>query len=220
MSKRVEIINNPYMQRLKVLINGKAVSVYSNIEKYIDEPFDYWCDKILESVYEECNGENFSLHFCSRNEETEIMEKIAKDFEYCTHYSSSNFIRSTSLLERLKELNYLIRNIRGTGTPIYTKKILFVIPETLHRLKNDLLELEVKNSFCTVESQVVYVQDYKNHRYYVDTIIIISDNLLVEDYKKRLEIDSGFGIQLGNKKNFLNKIDGFFLYESTEEAVL
>ena len=52
MVTRVELINNPYKQQLRILMNGEAVSVYSNLEKFMDEPFSYWCDRILEG-YEE-----------------------------------------------------------------------------------------------------------------------------------------------------------------------
>lgn len=65
----VELINNPYTQRLQILINGESVSVYSNLEKYMDEPFTYWCDRILQTIYEECNYGDFRLHFSSREEE-------------------------------------------------------------------------------------------------------------------------------------------------------
>ena len=60
MYPEVELINNPYTQRLRVLINGKAASEYTGMERFIGEPFVYWCDKIFEAVYEECNRQPFS----------------------------------------------------------------------------------------------------------------------------------------------------------------
>ena len=87
METRVELINNPYMQRLCILINEEAVSVYSNLEKYMDEPFCYWCDRILDDIYEECNRGVFRLHFRSRREELEIMEKLVRNYPYCVQPS-------------------------------------------------------------------------------------------------------------------------------------
>ena len=150
MYSKVELINNPYEQRLRILINGEAVSVYSNLEKYMDEPFFYWCDKILQSLYEECNNGEFSLHFSSRSEEMKVMEKLAQRFPYCGQYSSSPLIRKTPLTQRLKELNTLVKKSRSSGYRTFKKEALFIIPESLEAFRDDLEDLEVKNTYCCI----------------------------------------------------------------------
>lgn len=219
MGTRVEIINNPYIQRFRILINGEAVSVYSNLEKYIDEPFCYWCDRILDSIYEECNGGDFSLHFCSRKEELEVMEKLAQSYTHCTQYSSSPLIRPTSLLERIKNLNNIVRGVRSSGHHIFIKDVLFVLPESLKRLEADLSGLEVKNSFCQINSRVVYYHNYSKKSCDADTLFLISDDLDIKKHIQRMEIRNGFGIELGTEKIFKEKIDDLFVYESPEESI-
>lgn len=219
MAAKVELINNPYEQRLKILINGEAVSVYSNLEKYIDEPFEYWCDRILDSIYEECNRGDFHLHFSSRKEEMKIMEKIACQHRHCIQYSSGALERSASLLERIKQLNGIIRKLRSTGYRTFANKVVFVIPESLRKLEEDLYGLEVKNSFCQIQSEVVYYQDYLRKQADADTCILLSDEIEIEQCMQRLNIFRGFGITLGDKNAFLTKKGEMFLYSANEASL-
>lgn len=216
-SAQVELINNPYRQRLKVLINGEAVSVYSSLEQYMDEPFCYWCDKILDSIYEECNGEDFQLHFSSREEEMEIMKKIAEKNIHCTQYSSSPLARPISLQERIRKLNLLLKETYGIGYRTFEKNILFLIPESLQKIKDDLLGLDVRNSFCQINTQVIYYSDYVNSKPTSDVTILIGEEENTEKYIECFGISDGFVIELGKNKEFKKKINGLFLYESTEE---
>ncbi len=219
MVTRVELINNPYKQQLRILMNGEAVSVYSNLEKFMDEPFSYWCDRILEAVYEECNGGSFSLHFCSRGEELRVMEKLARACPHCVQYSSSPLTRPATLLDRIKGLNQLVRGVRESGYRRFRKRILFVIPDTLRRLEKDLAELEVRNSFCQVESGVLYYQDYGRKKTEADLVILISDQPGILQLARRMNLEQGFGIALGGGSGFQEKAGGLFLYESREQEL-
>lgn len=216
MGIKVELINNPYKRRLRILINGEAVSVYSNLEKYMDEPFCYWCDKILDSIYEECNFEDFQLHFSSRKEELEIMESIAGNYAHCIQYSSAPPMRPMPLLERIKGLNSLIREARGSGYHTFKKDILFIIPESLQRFQADLAGLEVRNSFCQINAKTVFYADYGRMNGCADICILISDGPVIEKHLRRLGVSDGFGIELGAKRGFKQKTGNLFLYESTE----
>ena len=219
MFTRVELINNPYKQQLRILINGKAISVYSNLEKFMDEPFWYWCDKILDAIYEECNGGDFSLHFCSRREEERVMERLAQNYPHCIQYSSSPLMRPTSLLDRIKELNQLVRGIRKSGYCTFQKNVLFVIPESLKRLEADLAGLEVRNSFCQIHSCVVCYPDYVRKQTDADMVIRISDQPDIRNLTPRLNQKRGFCILLGRKSQFQEKRFDCFFYESTEQEL-
>ena len=105
MSARVELINNSYTQRMKILINGDGVSEYSGLKRYMDEPFYYWCDKILDAIYEECGRSEFIMHFASRTEETRIMDVITEKYDKCIQYSSTPTMIADSLTQRLSDLN-------------------------------------------------------------------------------------------------------------------
>ena len=145
------------------MINGEAVSVYSNLEKYAEEPFYYWCDRMLEDIYEECNQGKFSLHFCSRQEEISVMEKISNSYENCVQFSASILIRPTPLLERIKGLNQLIRENSITSYKCFKKEVLFVIPDTMRYLEEDLKGLEVQNVFCKIEARVMLYSEYERN---------------------------------------------------------
>lgn len=219
MATKVELINNPYRQQLRILINGAAVSVYSNLEKFMDEPFLYWCDRILDAIYEECNGGDFSLHFCSREEELRVMERLARDCPHCVQYSAGPLMRPASLLDRIKGLNQLVRGVRESGYRRFRKNIIFVIPDALRRLERDLAELEVRNSFCQVDSSVVYCQDYGRRKTDADTVVLISDQPGIRNLAGRLNLEEGFGITVGTETRFREKAAGLFLYESTEQKL-
>lgn len=220
MRTSVEILNNPYTQRLRVLINGETVSVYSNLEKYMDEPFSYWCDKILDSIYEECNGENFSLHFCSRKEETDIMKKIVQDCTYCSQYYSSLHMRSTTLLERIKSLNNIIKKAQSSEYQTFRNETLFVIQDSLKRFETNLSDFELKNSFCQIVPRVMFMQDYGKKKYEADTVFFIGDKTSVNKCLQYIKTGKVFGIELGESKGFKGKINDIFVYESTEQTLL
>ncbi len=219
MGPRVELINNPYTQRLSILIDGTAVSVYSNLEKYMDEPFLYWCDKILDDIYEECNQSSFRLHFCSRQEEIAVMEKIVTDYPHCTQFSSAPLVRPTSLAERMKGLNDLIRSKQITGYRTSLISLLFIIPEGLKALEQDLRELEVKNVYCRVASKVVSYQDFQKRPEQADMIIFFADGRPIGECISRLRIQKGFGIYTGNTTTFRKKLGDVFICETTQADI-
>lgn len=219
MKTKIELINNSYTRRFQIRINGEPVSAYSNLEKYMDEPFCYWCDKIFDEIYEECNNDNFYLHFQSRKEELVIMEKLAQDYPYCIQYSSSPLIRATSLLERIKDLNTLIRTAHLSAYPVFNKQVLFLLPESMKHFESDLRELEVKNSFCQIKSVVMYYQEYILKRLNADIIILFSDGKTIEESMQRLNVHRDFGIHIGNKKEFLRKKEEMLIYETKEDTI-
>lgn len=215
----VELINNPYTQRLQILINGESVSVYSNLEKYMDEPFTYWCDRILQTIYEECNYGDFRLHFSSREEELEIMEKIASEFPHCVQFSSSPIIRSTPLIKRISGLNSIIKNVRRSGYHVFQKDILFILPESLREFYSDLNELDVKNSFCSIIPHAVYYKDYSVKRPSGDIVVLLADGDNINDISNRLNVDCDFGIVVSGRKAFITKKKQMFIYETTKDSL-
>ena len=61
MTANVEIINNPYAHKMKILINGNPPSAFSMLDKFLDEPFLYWCDRIFPEIQRELNGGSFTV---------------------------------------------------------------------------------------------------------------------------------------------------------------
>lgn len=219
MATNVEITNNPYVQRLQILINGEPVSVYSNLKKFMDEPFYYWCDKIWDAIYEECNGNSFKLHFRSREEEKEIMQVLAGNCSYCEQYSFSPLVRKDSLAERMSALNKLIRDNKLLGYRVEKRKAVLVIPEGLGSLEQDLADMEIKNVYCQVETVVVRYSDYIRNRIAGDVTILITQDRSTEECMERLGIQNGYAVHLCNRSGFEQKRAGVFCYNATREQV-
>lgn len=216
----VELINNPYTQKLRVLINGEAVSEYSNLKKYMDEPFCYWCDRILDGIFEECNRGDFSLHFSSRKEELAIMQVFANSYPHCVQYSSSLNVRSDTLQHRMTQLNQLIR-MSNEHPRVSSKRVLFVLPQSFRHLEKDLRDMEVRNSFCQIDSSIAYYHEFPIGKQNVDTIILLSDEKAIPEYMSRLSINTGFGIQVNHTgvASFLGKNADMFIYQTTNDLL-
>ena len=217
MLAKVELINNPYTQKLRILINGEAVSEYSNLKKYMDEPFCYWCNHILDGIFEECNRGDFSLHFSSRKEELDVMQVLANSYPHCVQYSSSLNVRSDTLQQRMKQLNQLIRN-SNEHPHVSSKRVLFVLPESFRYLEEDLRNMEVRNSFCQINSRIAYYHEFPIENRSVDVTILLSDEKDVFEYISKLSIDAGFGIQVNRAgvTSFLGKNANTFIYQTTD----
>ena len=216
----VILTNNSYTQELSILLNGEAVSEFSTLRSFMDEAFVYWCDKILDEIYNECNGRDFILHFASRQEEINIMEVIAKKFPHCSQFYAHRTQYAESLQARILSLNQILRQSSEANLVFYRKRILFVIPNSLlHRLEKDLSGMDVQNSFCKLEAHVISYQDYLNSQTDSDVIFIISND---DNSFSRLNLNSGFVIKLlsGQERNsFVEKQRNVFIYEPTEDLL-
>lgn len=221
MYPEVELINNPYTQRLRVLINGKAASEYTGMERFIGEPFVYWCDKIFEALYEECNRQPFSLCFSSREEERAVMEKLSEDCKYCVQYSGIPLVRDTPLLERMKSLNKLVRGFRSSDYHTFQHTAMFVLPPSLYSLERDLLDMEVKNSFCRVTPEVLRLDDFARYTPRADSIFFIGDAAAVERFWRTNSEKADFIIRLTDipSHSFSEKRGRSYVYDSGSDAV-
>ena len=187
----------------------------------MDEPFQYWCDKILSEIYEECNRSPFMLHFSSRQEERHVMEVLAGEYPHCMQYSSSSTQRPDSLQKRMMDLSRSLKENPNVRVKKLSRSVLFVIPESLRSLENELLSMEVVNSFCNIESCVTYYQEYYRAHDSSDFLFLISDEKDVKDIMSRLNIGHDFGLQIvpSGKSSFLTKDGKMFIYRTTKEEL-
>lgn len=217
---KVEIINNPYICRMSILINGKSVSMYSNLEKYINEPFRCWCDKILNNIYEECNCEPFSLYFSSRDEEVLIMKKIAESYSFCIQFVSIPLKKATPLIERIRNLNKIIKTQDFNDLHKQSRNLKCVISESLKKYENDFAEvMNIKNAYCSINTDVIYAEDIKNITADVDIIFLIGNSSFIEKkigYVKKYS-DRVFVIEIKEKTQFQKKEENIYYFESTEQ---
>lgn len=212
---RVDIINNPYLQRLQILIDGEAVSIYSGLEKFMDEPFVYWCDKILPAIYVELNSSSFSLHFKSSKEEADIMEIIASQTPYCTQYTSSGFVRKTTLVERMAKLNDLIKVNALTGYRRQNCVAVFVVPEKMSSLCSEFKQIEIKNLYCNVEVIAITYNEFLQNPIKSDVTFIVCEKGNEKASIGKLSVHQGFLISIGQENRFTQKTDEVLYYETT-----
>ena len=218
MAINVEITNNPYIQRVQILINGEAVSVYSNLEKFMNEPFCYWCDKILDAIYEECNYSSFKLHFRSRDEELSVMSVLAGNYPHCEQYTSSPLVRKEPLNQRMSALSKLIRKNSLSGYRTQKRKAVIVVPEGMGALEAELSGIEIKNVYCQIDAQVVHYGDYLRRSPLGDVTMLVSKEKSTEECLLKLDIWNGFAIHIGKRSGFVEKKSGVFCYEATEDS--
>ena len=217
MSAKVEIVHNPYRKSLQVLINGQPVSGYSRLQQFNGECFVNWCDRILDAVSEECNGDSFALHFTSGQEERRVMEKLAVGCPRCVQYVSHPHQRDMALTERMRQLNTLLKGAGGTGYHVFRKKVLFLLPEGLAHLKNDLQEMEVRNSFCQLDAFVMDHAAYRRCPQAADAVFLLCLPGQAGQAAQRLSVPAGFVLEIGEDTGFDRKADGLFFYGTSEE---
>ena len=216
----VDLSNNPYLQRLSILIDDKNIPPYSDLYQYMNASFVEWCDCILDKIAEHLNGEHFMLTFSSSMEEMLVMQTIAMKNPYCDRYISKVTIRDIPTATRLKKLHQLIREKKIQGYEFQKLNALFVL-DGLDSLKDELLNLDVKNSFCTLQTDIMSLKDYNpNHThelFFAVTAREISDDLL-----KIFRNEEGFLIQISEENPepmFNEKIGRLFAFQTNRESL-
>ena len=212
----VKIVNNSYTQRCSISFNGVSLSEYSSLRKYIDEPFHYWCDKILDKIYDECNNKNFILNFISRQEELNIMYVLANNYSFCKNITCSQTEINTPLQKRLYNLNEFIRN-NNISIDIIKRQCLFVIDKEYLHIKESLLNLNVKNSFCLFESNVIFSDQLNRNNHSSDIVFYITSSTssnkdFIARYTYILNLDNNI-----KDTGFQNKENNIYFYTCNEE---
>ena len=224
MSREVQLINNPYSQRLSIIIDGKSISEYSNLYQYIDEPFKNWCDVILEAIDRECNGGNFSLTFSSCIEENFVMKVLAKNHYLCQNYSFNPLIRNTPLETRMKNLNDFIRKTKISQYDFQNLHVVFVLPNSLMYLKEDLQSLDIKNAFCKLDIEIIPLQNFSHSRYQSgDVIFTLTDQQPSDEWLKKFSINRNFLIHISDsfleESSFVEKKGTLFVYHTKQDSI-
>ncbi len=219
MPHNVKLVNNPYMQRLSILIDGKSLSPYSSLYQHMNSPFYEWCDCILDDIGKHFNGESFSLEFSSSDEEMNVMQVLASSHDLCTNYISLPLIRATSTSKRLRFLNSLIRDKQISDYAFQNLDALFVLSEELSSLENDIMSLDVKNSFCKLQPQIVSMKNFSQvSNKPRETIFILTKRQLSADKLKLFSNEEGFLIQISDSFSqeivFREKIGRLFVYQT------
>lgn len=107
---QVVIKYNPYRCKTQILINNNPISNHSKLSKYTSEPFNVWCNDILDLVYEETN-EEFKLKFISRDLEANIMKDIANNYRFCRDIVIEEPMINYPLSKRVDIIKNICKNL-------------------------------------------------------------------------------------------------------------
>lgn len=217
MSTKVIIQNNPYMQRVRILINGKPASMYGALEQYQDEPFWNWCDHIIEEVYHECNESNIDLVYIGREEENTIFKRIAEEYPYCS-YQFRPFSVQQNFQQKLKALSVFISAHHfNVGQKHF--KVAFYLSKKYLPLKNDFLNLEVSNVYCEIKPLIYELSYFETTCMSNDFNFIIDEKI---EAKKIANLCSNlfcFLLHIGSENIFEKKLKRIFVYQCSIEQI-
>lgn len=217
---QISLINNPYTQKLRILINGEEASTYSNLVKYMDEPFMSWCGEILDACYEECNREPFLLEFESRKEEMAVMEKLASEYPNCARFTIRKPERDDSLQIRMKTLNNIIRESGETRIHSSEISVIILVPDDMQDWIEDLKEIDVKNAFCNVSVDVKGYQEGSRIWDNYDVGILLHTSPSPQDTLNKLQITRGYSIYYSESgSGFIGINNGVYSYKAGEEQL-
>lgn len=214
---QVKLVNNPYLQRLSILIDGKNISPYSSLHQHINAPFSEWCDCILDDIAKQFNDESFLLTFSSCAEEMFVMQALAAAHPFCNSCVCVPWIRDTATPARLKKLHELIRDKNIRDYEFQNLFALFVVSDEIKMFRRDLLGLEIKNSFCKLQTEIVSLREFwKMHNHSHDILFVLTVQKLSDAHLNQLSKEEGFLIQISDTLSesivFDKKIGKFFAF--------
>lgn len=225
MPHEVKLVNNPYLQRLSIMLDGKNISPYSSLHQYINAPFPEWCDSILDGIAKQFNNEHFSLNFSSSVEEMLVMQTLASNYPLCDRCVCVPLIRDTSTPMRLKKLHELIREKNIHEYEFQNLPALFVVSDEIKTLRKDLLGLEIKNSFCKLQTEVISLKECRqiqNRSHEVLFVLTVQE--LSDKHMTQLTREEGFVIQISDNLSeniiFDRKIGEIFVFYVRRDFVI
>lgn len=128
---RVSLKLNPYQDFNTISLNEQSLSVYSELNNYMKEPFLKWADRFFDSVERELNDE-FDLCVHSQNFEYLFLRALAKDFPDCVSLKREPFELDYSMEERLGFLRQLLTvfsiDLHRQPVTIFLEKGIFMNP--------------------------------------------------------------------------------------------
>lgn len=216
MSIAIEITHNPYGRQTQILMDGSPVSSYSTLKKYMDQPFEEWCDRIFEAIHQECNHGKYRLFFCSREEEIQIMEQLAREDDCCEQFTSALPVQKETLPQRMASLSQVVRECGKGVIPVQRLYAAFSVPRSFgETIIQEIQELEIHNSYCRVETTVS-----KRREMVPGTDVYFRiDEGSEPDWRSQVDFPKGYYIQMGKETAFLGKKGQVFAYRASQEEL-
>ena len=131
MMNKVSLKLNPYKDFNTISLNEQNLSIYSELNSFMKEPFLKWADRFLDSVERELNDE---FELCVHSEKFEFLffQALIKNFEDCTKLTREPFDLDYTLEERKDFLKHLSGEypvtVHQDAIPIYVEQGVFLNP--------------------------------------------------------------------------------------------
>lgn len=217
MPKMVEMIYNPYIPTLNLLINGEALSEYSSLIQFTEEDIWKWKKDILNILYLELR-EEFSITFTGTEADTQVFQAECETFPYCNCFRAKRFLINTSLQKRLGMLNQLIKKNSLSQFEITTINAMFdFMPGTEHLIQ-DVLGIEIENKFCRINISLNQnrIQDCKSENNYF-FVIATSYAEGMKNVHNKLTKNPIYLLLLNEKKDCFEVLENCYIYYTAEE---
>lgn len=220
MYSQVEIAYNPYIPRTSILIEGKAPSVFSELNQYTGMDIWRWKDNILSSLYREVN-DDFVLYFTGTKADALIVENHCKAFGHCLAFKYAVPADNTSLQKRMVTLNQFLNNKGIVSFHHSYVKIFVVLDREFEAFEEDFSSIEIRNSFCDVEFNIVPTdRDIKasgnSYVFYVTNEI----NRLITQDKSHITENPIFILSLGDRPTPIRVFEyGYYINASADELI-
>ena len=149
---------------MTVLLNHENIlSSSSSVLQYVNEPFYVWSNLILHLLYKEIE-EDYILEFYGREEEISALSLIRNEEPHCVEIIGKKFQIDISLQDRIIALNRLIKERKFPVLDVLQFNAEFIGQrEVVDRWKNEIGQLEVRNSFCKVLFEKKDISEYCGH---------------------------------------------------------
>jgi len=221
LSSLVELQYDPYVPRLKILLNGKQPPDFSQLLQFTDEDIWLWSQLILDAIYAEIR-DDFYLEFSGTAVDAEILRYECNKHPHCLAFKETAFTIDEPLQKRLGRLNQFIKK---RGIIDYYKTIIdatFILPQNLQHLIEDITSIDIGNLFCAVR-----IETSKGNNIAFDDgessyLYSLADNFAsaLKPFGRIIHKNIAFAICVGQQERFCGIQDNVILWETTEDGLI
>ena len=220
MSSLVELQYNPYVPRLKVLINGKQPSDYSRLIQYSNEDIWQWCNEILDVIYSEIR-DDFVVSFTGYKSDADLLTFAAKRCPHCLGVKQQEYVVNEPLQKRLGKINQLIKN---SGITSYKKTVVrasFAVSDSMATYLDDIKDIDINNLFCSVLVSLrntAPIGTNENDYFFIITDDIQKTAQQIESYPN--STNPYFVICPGAKNELLDVSEKALFFQTTSDSMI
>ena len=217
----VELQYDPYVPRLKILLDGKQPPDFSQLVQFSDEDIWCWCGSVLDVVYSEIR-DDFYVEFTGTGADAQIMRYECNRHPHCLGFQEKPFTIAEPLQKRLGRLNQYIKK---HGILDYKKTIIdscFVIPQNMQHILEDVTGIDIGNLFCAVRietSKGINISFDDSKSAYLFSLADTLPNALKPLGRVKHQ-NTAFAICIGNSERFCGIQDDVLLWETTEDDLV